>query len=466
MRLSKYLILKKDTRFYTIYCTLFFIVLSMLFNSCSKSFIKGEIGFVTVDPGHFHAALVHKTMYPEVAKDIYIYGSKGNDLTMHLGRINDYNTRKENPTTWKLNNYDQPDYLSKAFADRKGNVVVLSGNNAQKTDNIYKAIQNGYHVLADKPMIIDKKGYEQLIEAVKLAKKKNVLLYDIMTERFDIATTLQRELSKDKALFGTLLQGSKDDPSIIKESVHHFFKYVSGKVLQRPPWFFDTKQQGEGIVDVNTHLIDLVFWAAYPDQSVHNKDVALIEAKRWPTVISKNRFYEMTSTTSIPDYLSNNLIEDSLHVYANGSIDFKVKDIHARTIVKWNYRAPEGTGDTHYSIMKGSLTNLEIKQGKEENYKPTLYIRNKSEEINLAALNTAILNLSTKYPGIITQKVEGGYKVVIPSTMEEGHEAHFARVTQNFIAYLTGKKSMPNWEMDNLLSKYYLTSQALSSTRK
>lgn len=443
-----------------------FILSSMFLSSCSKSYVNGNIGFVTVDPGHFHAALVHKSMYPEVDKNTFVYGSQGNDLTMHLNRINDYNNRKENPTSWVLHNYDQPDYLTKAMMDHKGNVVVLSGNNGRKTENIYKAIQNGYHVLADKPMVIDEEGYKLLLKALTLAKSKNVLVYDIMTERFDIATTLQRELSKDKSLFGTLLQGSKNDPSIIKESVHHFFKYVSGKVLQRPPWFFDTHQQGEGIVDVNTHLIDLVYWAAFPDQSIHPTDVTLLDANRWPTPISKNRFYEMTSTTSIPDYLSASLKEDSLQVFANGSIDFKVKNIHARTIVKWNYRAPEGTGDTHYSIMKGTLANLEIKQGKKENYKPTLYIRTKSDMTSATVVENAVRKLTSNYSGITTQKVEDGYKVLIPPTMEEGHEAHFARVTQNFIAYLTGKKTMPKWEMDNLISKYYLTSQALASTRK
>ena len=47
-------------------------------------------------------------------------------------------------------------------------------------------------------------------------------------------------------------------------SVHHFSKIVAGAPLKRPQWFFDVRQQGEGIVDVTTHLVDLVQWEAFP----------------------------------------------------------------------------------------------------------------------------------------------------------------------------------------------------------
>ena len=62
-------------------------------------------------------------------------------------------------------------------------------------------------------------------------------------------------------------------PSIVKESVHHFFKYVSGNPLKRPGWFFDTTQQGEGIVDVMTHLVDLTLWEAFPEQPIKTEDI-------------------------------------------------------------------------------------------------------------------------------------------------------------------------------------------------
>ena len=60
----------------------------------------------------------------------------------------------------------------------------------------------------------------------------------------------------------------------MKESVHHLFKLVDNKPLTRPVWYLDVNQQGEGIVDVTTHLVDLVQWEAFPDQIIdYKKDI-------------------------------------------------------------------------------------------------------------------------------------------------------------------------------------------------
>ena len=61
---------------------------------------KGEVKIMTLDPGHFHAALVQKDMYEQVSSDVFVYAPEGNDLKEHLKRIEGYNTRAENPTAW------------------------------------------------------------------------------------------------------------------------------------------------------------------------------------------------------------------------------------------------------------------------------------------------------------------------------------------------------------------------------
>ncbi|MCB6666162.1 putative oxidoreductase C-terminal domain-containing protein, partial [Phocaeicola dorei] len=76
-------------------------------------------------------------------------------------------------------------------------------------------------------------------------------------------------------------------PSVIMESVHHFFKTVSGKPLIRPAWYYDVEQQGEGIADVTTHLIDLINWQCFPDKTIHyQSDVTVNAAKHWATPIT------------------------------------------------------------------------------------------------------------------------------------------------------------------------------------
>jgi len=98
----------------------------------------------------------------------------------------------------------------------------------------------------------------------------------------------------DPAVFGQLQKGSADKPAVVTESVHYLFKYVSGKPLQRPAWFFDVTQQGEGIVDITTHLVDLIQWESFPGQVLSPGDVEMLRAKRWPTVVTREQFKTIT----------------------------------------------------------------------------------------------------------------------------------------------------------------------------
>ena len=156
---------------------------------------RANVQLVTLDPGHFHAALVQKTLYDDVDSTVHVYAPEGNDLNWHLDRIKAYNTRSDDPTDWNEQVYTGEDFFEKMIAEKKGNVVVLSGNNKKKTEYILTSLQNQFNVLADKPMVIDSKGFEQLKQAFEIAAKNKLLLYDIMTERFEITTMLQREFS-------------------------------------------------------------------------------------------------------------------------------------------------------------------------------------------------------------------------------------------------------------------------------
>jgi len=431
---------------------------------------SGKVRLITLDPGHFHAALVQKSMYPDVDNTVYVYApNDGKDLKAHLGLIEGYNNRSEDPTHWKETVYTGPDYMEKMLSERKGNVVVLAGNNKRKIDYINQSIDAGLNVLADKPMVIDYAGFERLEQAFTKAKEKGVLLYDIMTERFEITATLQKEFSQIANLFGELQKGTTEKPAITKESVHHFFKTVSGKPLIRPTWFFDVSQQGEGIVDVTTHLVDLVQWEGFPEQVIdYKKDIQLISAKRWPTWLTAAQFKTATEE-GFPDSLKSNMNEQGeLGVFANGEINYTIKDVHAKVVVRWNFEAPAGTGDTHYSIMRGTKANLIIKQGPEEGYKPVLYIEaaGNGEADFEQTLQAAVTQLSATYAGIGIEKLsDGHYKVTIPAELKTVHEQHFGQVTEHFLTYLKEGK-LPDWEVPNMIAKYYTTTKALELAKQ
>lgn len=430
---------------------------------------KGEVKIMTLDPGHFHAALVQKSMYGMVDSTVYVYAPEGDDLKEHLARINSYNSRAENPTRWNEVVYTGPDFFEKMIAEKPGNVMVTAGNNAIKTDYILKTVEAGINVLADKPMVITPEEFPKLEKAFQVAAEKGVLLYDIMTERYEITTILQRELSQKPTVFGTLQTGTPEEPAITKESVHHFSKMVSGNPLKRPAWFFDTKQQGEGIVDVNTHLVDLIQWEAFPEVVLSKADVEIVSGKRWTTDLTPEMFKKVTSLDQYPEYLQKDVVDGTLKVYSNGEIVYKFKGIYAKASVIWNFEAPEGGGDTHYSIMRGTNCNLVIKQGAEQGYKPTLYVEavaGSPAELGANLTKTVNEELQAAYPGIkLVKQSDKLWMVEIPASYSVGHEAHFSQVTEKYLQYLKDGK-LPEWEVPNMIVKYYITTEGLKAALK
>lgn len=425
--------------------------------------VSKSVRIITVDPGHFHAALVQKSMYEDVDSVVHVYAPAGPDVQLHLDRIKNFNSRPQDPTHWNEEVYTGTDFFEKMLAEKPGNVVVLSGNNQKKTEYISRSLDAGINVLADKPMVIGKDGFEMLKAAFETAKKNHLLLYDIMTERFEITTILQKELSAIPEVFGTLEKGTPEKPAVTKESVHHFFKFVSGNILIRPPWFMDVRQAGEGIVDVTTHLVDLVQWECFPEQTLdYSKDIELTSAKRSATDMTLHEFTAITRENAFPEYLKEAIVNGTvLQVYCNGEINYKIRGVHAKVSVRWAYKAPEGAGDTHYSIMRGTKANLIIRQGAEQQFKPTLYVEPLSkdpgyEKVLLEKMKT----IQSNYPGVDVKKMNKGWEVTVPEKYKEGHEAHFTRVTEKFLEYLKNK-NMPEWEVPNMLAKYYTTTKAL-----
>jgi predicted dehydrogenase len=449
----------------------FAIILVSVLNSChtmnsaSKNTSAGNenVKIITLDPGHFHAALVQKEMYSGIDPEVNVYAPGGAELEAHLALIKQYNERKENPTRWVEKVYTGSDYLEKMLSEKKGNVVVLAGNNRQKTEYINKAIDAGLNVLGDKPMAINFQNFNLLQNTFTKAAQKKLLLYDIMTERSEITNLLQRELAQSPELFGELKKGTSEDPSVILESVHFFYKFVSGKVLTRPSWFFDPTQQGDAIADVGTHLIDLVQWECFPDQTIdYKKDIKINSSRIWPEPLTLSQFSLITNQSAFPEYLKQYVKSDTiLQTHGNGEIGYTLKDVHVKTIARWEYKAPPGGGDTHYSILKGTKSNLEIKQGKEEGYQPTLYVIPTGNQNSFeSTLKNTISRLNTTYAGVTTEKTANGWKLVIPQSYKIGHEAHFGQVMTRYLQYLKDKK-LPEWEVPNMLAKYYTATKGL-----
>ena len=196
--------------------------------------ILAAVQFVTLDPGHFHASLVQNRSYPEALPEVKVFAPDGPELASHLKLVDSFNKRELNPTAWKEDVYRGADYLEKFTAAANANafggspVVILAGKNDRKGDYAFAAVESGCNVLSDKPMAITPEVFAKTEKAARLAEKKGLFFADIMTERNEITTILQRELSMDSRLYGAQEKGTPEDPAVVKESVHHFCNLVNG----------------------------------------------------------------------------------------------------------------------------------------------------------------------------------------------------------------------------------------------
>ncbi len=432
------------------------VMLLLILSSFNLNAQNTPLKLIVLDPGHGHATYMQGRMYEGLDAEVHVYAPVGPDVETYLRSINGMNSRSSNPTKWKMVVYTGADYLEKMLAEKKGNAVIISGNNSKKGEYMRRSIEAGMHVLADKPLAVTPKDFEMLKETFKLAEKKNLKLFDPMDLRYDISNILQKELAATTELFGKLKKGSIEDPSLIQENLHHFLKFSGSEPARRPAWFFDIEQQGHGITDVSTHLVDMSQWAGFPEVTLnYKKDIKVLSSREWPTELTPSDFKRVTRV-DYPDYLKKYLKDSILSVLANGEINYTIKGVHAKVTVKWNYREPAGSSDTHYALMRGTKADLELRQGVEEKYRATLYIR-AAPGIAEAEFTPVIEKVKTvfqqKYPGFDLIR-KGNEWVVVPGSFTRTNSAEIA------IRYIRNNE-MPVWEVPNMIAKYYTTTSAI-----
>ena len=421
------------------------------------------IGLIIVDPGHFHVALVQQEMYPNVAARAHVYAPLGPDLLDYLTRIERFNSRAEQPTGWEVELHASSDFLERLSRERPGNVAIFSGRNRSKIDRVRAAVESGINVLADKPLIIRREDLPVLEAALRAADERQLILHDMMGGRHEITANLTRLLREDPEVFGDPMPGSATEPGAAMTSVHHIFKEVTGVPNVRPAWYFDIEEQGEGLADVGTHMVDRVHRTLFPEQAIdYLTDIRLNTASRWPTMLSRAQFRQVTGEAQWPDYLEDRVKGDALEYFCNTRLRYQLRGVHVTLETRWDWEAPAG-GDTNDAAFRGSRARLEIKQGAAENWRPELYIVPLAD-IG-AALERRIAALQDAHPGVGLDKRSGNWRVVIPDGLRLGHDAHFIQLTRQFLDYVEHPRSLPAWERANMLAKYHVCTGGVAMSR-
>jgi predicted dehydrogenase len=418
---------------------------------------------ITLDPAHFHTALVQKEMYDALSPVAKVYAPLGLDLTEHLARVARFNQRAENPTSWQLDVHAGPDSLARLLRDEaSGSIVVLSGRNRSKIESIEQSVAHGFHVLADKPWILRSADLPRLAHSLDEAARRSVIAYDIMTERYEVTSMLHRALVNAPDVFGHLLPGTPAQPAIYMDSMHRLLKTVAGVPMLRPLAFFDIEEQGEALSDVGTHLVDLAQWIAFPDLAIdYRTDIQLLDARRWPTVLSPEQWGRVTGGAPVPASLTPFLRDGAFHYFGNNFVSYSLRGIHVQMDVRWDL---EGVSDTHKATFRGSLASIDVRQGTAENFRPEVYVVPNSPALHAevrAALAAKLDELQPAFSGVGFEDRGHELLLTIPDHHRVGHEAHFAEVTRQFFAYLDHPAAMPAWETPNMLAKYYVCTRGV-----
>src|SRR5436309_9453099 len=81
---------------------------------------------IIFDPGHFHATLLQKDMYPWLDPRVTVYAPLGPDLLEYLNRVSLFNLRRDNPTHWELDVRTSADPMAAMLREHPGNIVVFT----------------------------------------------------------------------------------------------------------------------------------------------------------------------------------------------------------------------------------------------------------------------------------------------------------------------------------------------------
>jgi hypothetical protein len=423
---------------------------------------------MTLAPGHFHAALVQKRALAGVHPRAHVYGPLDPDTLAHVSRVATFNVRRENPTAWCLDVRTGPDYLERFLREQPGNTVILGGRNKPKIEFMRLAVQNALNVIADKPWIIDPDDFPALETLLTEAQTREVMVWDVLTERFEITNWLQREFVRDPELFGQWQSGTPQQPALQLHSVHHLKKAVNGAPLARPWWWLDPATSGESLADVGTHLADLALWMIAPDRAVDYKtEVRVLSAQTEPLIVTEEQFKQVTRLSGFPPDLEPLVVNGQFYYAGNGTATFSVRGVHVKMTTAWEYEAADGGGDTHNCRARGTRATVSVRQ--QPDGRPEVFVSAANPAERAAVykrLTEKCALLARDFEGLAVADRGAEAQVLVPDGWRASHEDHFGAVMDEYVRYFNVPRALPHWERPNALARYYITTKAVEMARR
>jgi predicted dehydrogenase len=407
-----------------------------------------------LDPGHFHAALTLRVPQTRAADEVFVYARDGAELRDFLALVERFNRRSEHPTRWRPLVTTSDDPLGRLVDERRGDVVILAGRNGGKAHTIRRLHESGFHVLADKPWLVEPAD----LEHVRRSLAGWPFAAEIMTGRHDVAAGLVKRLVGAPALFGDFLD---DGAAIEQESVHHLEKLVDGAPLRRPWWFFDVRVQGSGPVDIPTHVVDQAQWLVDGDAAAP----ALLSARAWPTQVPAEAFRRITGEKEFPPALQPFVDGDTLSYRCNAELVYRIGRVTASAATRWNLSPAPGGGDSSRNIAHGTRADIRLEQSARTGHRRRVFVEPRADTAEVGrALRDTVAAWQAELSGVaVAPAGPDTWEVTMPSSLDGGHETHFARVLDEFLRVVDDQR-WPTALAQRTLAKYTLLSEAAART--
>ena len=386
-----------------------------------------------LEPGHFHAALTLRAVNPRIDPTIHLYARAGPERDAFIALVRSFNARDDCPTNWKVRVHESADPERALVEERRGDIVVLAGRTRPKLGTIARLHAAGLHVLADKPWLTESAALPDLEQATAGWP----LAMDIMTFRHEAVARLTQKIAVDPELFGAL-DGQGDGPAIDIQSVHHLLKTVNGEPLRRPSWYYDTRVQGDGLVDIQSHMVDQAQWILGDGPGfVFERDYDIEDARRWSTPVPRELFRDSTGLDDFPEALEAQSDAGVLHLACNGEIRYRLRGVPVRQRAEWGQREPDGGGDAHRTTIRGEHAAVVARRGPETGFRGELHLAPRDPGPGFEArLSERLRAWEAGMPGLSHRPSDLGQEIVIPAALHTPHEAHFAMVLDDFLDLL------------------------------
>jgi len=268
----------------------------------------------------------------------------------------------------------------------------------------------------------------------------------------------------DREVFGGFAVDRASKPAIEQESVHHFEKRVDGAPLRRPWWYFDSRVQGGGAVDIPTHQVDQAQWLLDADAAPAEAPT-LLAARGWSTRVPLDVFTRISRADEVPPELRGALEGNALRVFCNAELTYRLRGATVRAATRWEVSSPPGGGDTSRLVLRGRAAEIRVEQSAETGFRRRVVVEGRGDAAELARHLARVL-AGGEWPGAQARALDAAsYEIDVPPALEVGHEAHFAELLDELLGWIdTGHR--PAALATRTLAKYTLLAEAAAATAR